>query len=83
MKPCYAYVLILAQLLCNCWAKQSNIILLLTDDQDLVLGGMTPLAFTKQFMEGGGSTLTNFFGKLSAQLAHGQRRLHAHERDQL
>ena len=61
MKSCYAYILILAQLLCNCWAKQSNIILLLTDDQDLVLGGMTPLAFTKQFMESGGSTLTNFF----------------------
>ena len=48
-------------LLCSCWGKQSNIILLLTDDLDLVLGGMTPLAFTKDFMENRGATLNNFF----------------------
>ena len=57
----FACVLILAQLLCSSWGKQSNIILLLTDDQDLVLGGMTPLAFTKEFMESHGATVNNFF----------------------
>ena len=57
----FACVLILAQLLCSSWGKQSNIILLLTDDQDLVLGGMTPLAFTKEFMESHGATVSNFF----------------------
>lgn len=38
-----------------------NIILLLTDDQDLTLGGMTPLPFTKELFESGGATLKNFF----------------------
>ena len=62
----FCHVLVIAQLVlcaCSCcWAaKQSNIILLLTDDQDLVLGGMTPLAFTKDFMETRGAEVSNFF----------------------
>ena len=62
----FCHILVIAQLVlcaCSCcWAaKQSNIILLLTDDQDLVLGGMTPLTFTKDFMETRGAEVSNFF----------------------
>lgn len=44
-----------------CSSKTPNIVLLLTDDQDLLLGGMTPMPFTRNFMESRGSRLTNFF----------------------
>ena len=61
----FSHILIVTQLvLCSydCWAKpKNNIVLLLTDDQDLVLGGMTPLAFTKEFMETHGAEVSNFF----------------------
>ena len=53
------YLLCLLAVQCSC--KPSNVILLLTDDQDLTLGGMTPLAYTKKFMEMKGATLSNFF----------------------
>lgn len=52
---------LLAALFCVCVCKQANIVLLLTDDQDLLLGGMTPMAFTHSFMQGGGANLSNFF----------------------
>ena len=60
----HGYILTIVQLvLCSCcWgAKLNNVVLLLTDDQDLVLGGMTPLAFTKEFMETRGAEVSNFF----------------------
>ena len=38
-----------------------NIVFLLADDQDLLLGGMDPMKFTRSFMAEGGTTLTNFF----------------------
>ena len=61
----YGYILTIVQLvLCSCYcmeAKPNNVVLLLTDDQDLVLGGMTPLAFTKEFVETRGAEVSNFF----------------------
>ena len=41
--------------------SKSNIILLLTDDQDLNLDGMHPLQATQEFMNTRGAQLTNFF----------------------
>ena len=38
-----------------------NVLVLLTDDQDLTLGGMTPMVFTQELMESEGATLENFF----------------------
>ena len=57
-------VLLMFSLLCALVAHshcRPNILVLLTDDQDLTLGGMTPMAFTKELMESGGATLKNFF----------------------
>ena len=45
--------------LCHC--KPPNVILLLTDDQDLMLGGNTPMPYTRQFLSSGGAQLNNFF----------------------
>ena len=50
-----AYVLIrvllvsLAAYVCN--SSPANIVLLLTDDQDLMLGGTAPMTFTKSFLQ--------------------------------
>ena len=50
-----AYVLIrvllvsLAAYVCN--SSPANVVLLLTDDQDLMLGGTTPMTFTKSFLQ--------------------------------
>lgn len=41
--------------------QQPNIIFLLTDDQDLLLGGTSPMAFTRSFLHEGGARLSNFF----------------------
>ena len=50
-----AYVLIrvlLASLVAYvCNSSPANIVLLLTDDQDLMLGGTTPMTFTKSFLQ--------------------------------
>ncbi len=54
-------LLVLCALTAHGYCKRPNIIFLLTDDQDLTLGGMTPLVFTKALMESGGATLNNFF----------------------
>lgn len=54
-------LLLLSTVACLCLCKPPNILLLLTDDQDLTLGGMTPLSFTKQLMESSGGSLKNFF----------------------
>ena len=55
-----AVFIVLCALAAGCYGKP-NIIFLLTDDQDLTLGGMTPLVFTKSLMESRGGTLKNFF----------------------
>ena len=44
-----------------CSGKQPNIVLLLTDDQDLLLGGTSPMTFTRALLHTGGARLTNFF----------------------
>ena len=50
-----AYVLIrvllvsLVAYVCN--SSPANVVLLLTDDQDLMLGGTTPMTFTKSFLQ--------------------------------
>ena len=41
--------------------KPPNIVLLLADDQDLLLGGETPMQFTTSFFKQRGSNLRNFF----------------------
>ena len=38
-----------------------NIVLLLADDQDLLLGGETPMQFTSSFFKQRGSNMSNFF----------------------
>lgn len=55
---------VLLLLLCLAWRGSSqppNIVFLLTDDQDLLLGGTTPMAYTKSLLETRGAELTNFF----------------------
>ena len=51
--------------LCHCnqqrFNKPPNIFFLLTDDQDLMLGGNTPMAYTRNSMASGGAQLNNFF----------------------
>ena len=32
-------------------SSPANVVLLLTDDQDLLLGGTTPMTFTKSFLQ--------------------------------
>ena len=53
--------LVVSLLVCACSCKPPNIILLLTDDQDLLLGGMSPMTFTHSLLESSGATLANFF----------------------
>ena len=50
-------------LLLHGWShcRQPNIVFLLTDDQDLMLGGNTPMPFTRGLMATAGANLTNFF----------------------
>ena len=52
---------VLAALLASCRSKLPNVVLLLTDDRDLTLGGETPMAYTRQFMSSAGAKLNNFF----------------------
>ena len=56
-----ALVLLAALLLGWCSCRQPNVILLLTDDQDLTLGGNTPMAYTRNLTATNGATLDNFF----------------------
>ena len=56
MKCLFVAALLLA--LCHC--KPPNVVLLLTDDQDLMLGGNTPMPYTRELMDGG-ARLNNFF----------------------
>lgn len=49
----------LTALLVSC--RQPNMILLLTDDQDLTLGGNTPMPYTRGLMSTAGAKLNNFF----------------------
>ncbi len=58
--PTATLLILLCTLVAHCYCKP-NIIFLLTDDQDLTLGGMTPLSFTNSLMEKEGGTLKNFF----------------------
>ena len=41
--------------------SKPNIVLLLTDDQDLILDSMQAMPYTQQFMGNGGANFTNFF----------------------
>ena len=61
MSPCAALTLSLHCALVALGHCKPNILLLLTDDQDLTLGGMTPLSFTKELMNSDGANLKNFF----------------------
>lgn len=54
-------LLMLATVATLCYCKQPNIVFLLTDDQDLMLGGTTPMSYTRQFMSTHGAQLNNFF----------------------
>ena len=54
-------LVVAAALLASCRCSPPNIFLLLTDDQDLMLGGNTPMSFTRTFMSEGGAQLNNFF----------------------
>ena len=49
----------LTALLGSC--RQPNMILLLTDDQDLMLGGNEPMPYTRNLISTGGARLNNFF----------------------
>jgi N-acetylglucosamine-6-sulfatase len=58
-----AIVLLFLALIVHCCAAVSdkpNIILLFNDDQDLTLGGATPMAFTREVMSEG-ANVSNFF----------------------
>ena len=56
------YVHVAALLASNARVESKpNIVLLLTDDQDLVLGGTTPMQFTRDTMTQRGAILENFF----------------------
>ncbi|KAM9735039.1 LOW QUALITY PROTEIN: glucosamine (N-acetyl)-6-sulfatase (Sanfilippo disease IIID), b [Menidia menidia] len=46
---------------CADGAKPSNIVLVLADDQDVLLGGMTPLVKTRALIGEAGATFTNSF----------------------
>ncbi|XP_077977089.1 N-acetylglucosamine-6-sulfatase-like isoform X2 [Glandiceps talaboti] len=50
-------------LYCTCYANQPqpNIVFILTDDQDVVLGGMTPMTKTKKLLADAGITFSNMF----------------------
>ena len=54
-------LLILVALVALCRCKPPNVILLLTDDQDLMLGGNVPMSYTREFLAKGGAQLNNFF----------------------
>ncbi|XP_070558489.1 N-acetylglucosamine-6-sulfatase-like isoform X2 [Ptychodera flava] len=53
----------LAFLCLGCFAdkKQPNIVFILTDDQDVVLGGLTPMTKTKKLLGDAGLTFSNMF----------------------
>ncbi|XP_029025052.1 glucosamine (N-acetyl)-6-sulfatase (Sanfilippo disease IIID), b [Betta splendens] len=57
--------LLTAQLTCGVGrvdaSKQSNIVLIVADDQDVVLGGMTPMKNTKALIGDAGATFVNAF----------------------
>ena len=42
-------------------AKQPNIVLILADDQDQLLGGMDSLPYIKKYLADQGMNFTNFF----------------------
>jgi len=44
-------VVSLVACMCNSSRRPANIVLLLTDDQDLMLGGTAPMTFTKSFLQ--------------------------------
>ena len=44
-------VLVVSLVACMCNSSPANIVLLLTDDQDLMLGGTAPMTFTKSFLQ--------------------------------
>jgi N-acetylglucosamine-6-sulfatase len=57
------YLMLIVMLATSAWAATSrpNIVLIVTDDLDLVLGGMQPLAFTQQLVGNRGATFVNAF----------------------
>ena len=55
------WFLLVAALLALCRCQPPNVVLLLTDDQDLTLGGNIPMPYTRAFMSEGGAQLNNFF----------------------
>jgi hypothetical protein len=52
-------VILALNLINDAAATKPNIVLIVTDDQDLVLGGMQPMAFTQQLIGNRGATFTN------------------------
>jgi N-acetylglucosamine-6-sulfatase len=86
-----SFVLLVA-LATSAWAATSrpNVVLIVTDDLDLVLGGMQPLAFTQQLVANRGATFVNAFTSspiccpsrasiLSGRYAHNHRTLNNSE----
>ena len=50
-----------SMVMCSEAVIPSNILIIVTDDQDLTLGGMTPLTKTKKWLAEGGKTFENAF----------------------
>ena len=42
-------------------ATKPNLIIILTDDQDVLLGGLEPMPKTRRLLQEQGATLSNFF----------------------
>jgi N-acetylglucosamine-6-sulfatase len=55
------FLLVVCSLPCAVLSKAPNIVLLLTDDQDELLGGEKPMQFTTNFFETNGARMKNFY----------------------
>uniref|UniRef100_A0A673KT16 N-acetylglucosamine-6-sulfatase n=1 Tax=Sinocyclocheilus rhinocerous TaxID=307959 RepID=A0A673KT16_9TELE len=61
VSTCLLVALLTCTLRCSECVKLSNIILILTDDQDVDMGGMTPMKKTKELIGDAGVTFSNAF----------------------
>uniref|UniRef100_A0A8C1YWN6 N-acetylglucosamine-6-sulfatase n=1 Tax=Cyprinus carpio TaxID=7962 RepID=A0A8C1YWN6_CYPCA len=61
VSTCLFVALLTCTLRCSQCVKLSNIILILTDDQDVEMGGMTPMKKTKALIGDAGVTFSNAF----------------------
>lgn len=56
-----AVVVVIVALLPYVDCKSPNIVFVLTDDQDIKLGGLTPMKNARKLIQDEGATLDNFF----------------------